>query len=252
MNLVTALIVDDEEHNRNVLKTLLTKHCPTVQVIGEAKNVDEAFTLLHTEKPQLLFLDVKMPNKSGFDLLKMFETIDFEVIFVSAFNEFAVTAFEFNAIGYILKPIDYHKLIIGVNKAILKISLRQKNEGVVQFIKTLEPKTDSIAQLAVHHHEKVVLVNIKNVISIQSNEGICQLKLIDNKQYHSTKDLKLFEGILKEIGNFVRISKNIILNLDFLKSYEKGELCVLQMQNGDEFEVSRRKKAEVLSKIKLI
>ena len=252
MNLVTALIVDDEEHNRNVLKTLLSQHCPSVKVIGEAKNVDEAFTLLHTEKPQLLFLDVKMPNKSGFELLKMFETIDFEVIFVSAFNEFAVTAFEFNAIGYILKPIDYNKLIITVNKAILKISLRQKSDSVVQFIKTLEPKTDSIAKLAVHHNEKVVLVNIEDVISIQANEGICQLKLTDNKHYHSTKDLKLFEGMLKEIGNFVRISRNIILNLDFLKSYEKGELCVLHMQNGDEFEVSRRKKAEVLSKIKLI
>lgn len=252
MNIVTALIVDDEEHNRNVLNTLLTKHCPLVQVIGEARNVDEAFALIHTKKPQLIFLDVKMPNKSGFDLLKMFETIDFEVIFVSAFNEFAVTAFEFNAIGYILKPIDYNKLIIAVNKATLKASLSQKNDGVVLFIKSLEPQTDNIAKLAVHHREKVVLVNIENVISIQSNEGICQLKLIDNKQYHSAKDLKLFEGILKEIGNFVRISKNIILNLDFLKFYEKGEPCVLHMKNGDEFEVSRRKKAEVLGKIKLI
>lgn len=140
MSIVTAIIIDDEEHNRNVLNTLLKKHCPLVQIIAEAANVEDAFEKIKNKKPQLIFLDIKMPNKSGFDLLKLYDVIDFEVIFVSAFNEYAITAFDFNALGYILKPIDYSKLIKVVDKAILKIDSNQQNNNVLHFIKTLEEK----------------------------------------------------------------------------------------------------------------
>ena len=252
MKSINALIIDDEEHNRNVLSTLLNKYCPIIKITGEAESADEAYNLITIHKPELIFLDVRMPEKSGFDLLKKFEAFDFEVIFVSAFNEYAVTAFDFNALGYIMKPIDYNKLINSVNKAILKIGLNSQNTGVLQFIKTLEPTTDSIIKIAIHHNEKVVLVNIADIISIHADLSICHVKLIDNQHYHSSKDLKLFEGMFKEFGNFIRISKNTIINLDHLKSYQKGEVCMLQMKNGFEFEVSRRKKTEVLNKIKLL
>ncbi|MGZ5486577.1 MAG: LytR/AlgR family response regulator transcription factor, partial [Nitrososphaeraceae archaeon] len=102
--MISAIIIDDEVHNRNVLKTLLEKYCPMIKVIEECGNAIDAFDKINELKPQLIFLDIKMPGKSGFDLLKMFSGIDFEVIFVSAFNEYAITAFEFNALGYILKP----------------------------------------------------------------------------------------------------------------------------------------------------
>jgi two-component system LytT family response regulator len=111
MNTVSALIIDDEEHNRNVLHTLLEKYCPLIKIVGEAFDVDDAYEKINKLKPQLIFLDIKMPNKSGFDLLRLFDNINFEVVFVSAFNEYAITAFDFNALGYILKPIDYVKLI---------------------------------------------------------------------------------------------------------------------------------------------
>lgn len=253
MNPVKAIIVDDEEHNRQVLRTLLKTYCSNILIIGEAKDTNEAFGLIKLRSPQLVFLDVKMPGKSGFDLLKMFnEALDFEVIFVSAFNEYAVTAFEYNALGYILKPIDYNKLISAVNKAILKIGLNTNNNSVIQFIKTLEKDTDVISKIAIHHNEKVVLVNIADIISIRSYEGICNIDVINNKQYHSARDLKLFEGVLRENVNFTRISKNTILNLNHLKSYKKGDICILQMNNNSEFEVSRRKKTEVLQRIKVI
>lgn len=252
MNLISALIVDDEEHNRNVLNKLIQKYCPQIQILAEATNADDAYTLINNKQPQLVFLDVKMPLKSGFDLLKMFNVINFEVIFVSAFNEFAVTAFEYNALGYILKPIDYNKLIITVNKAILKINLREQSNDVLQFVKTLEPNNDSISKIAVHHKEKVVLLDIKDVLSIEADQGICCIKLVSQQQYHSTKELKLFEGMLKDLGNFIRISKSVILNLHFIASYQKGEFCIIEMKNGEAFEVSRRKKAEVLKKLELI
>jgi two-component system LytT family response regulator len=252
MTTVTAVMVDDEEHNRRVLKTLLQSYCKTVEVIGEAESADDAMQLIQKLKPQLVFLDVMMPQKNGFDLLKLFDTIDFEVIFVSAFNEYAVTAFDYNALGYILKPIDYNKLITAVNKALLKIGISSQDQSVIQFINTLDPHTNVISKVAVHHNEKVILLNIADIISIQAKEGISYIQLLNGETYFSSKDLKLFDGMFKETGNFARISKNTVLNLDHLKSYQKGDVCKIKMVNDTEFEVSRRKKTEILHLIRFI
>lgn len=251
MKPLTALIIDDEEHNRNNLKILLNKHCPDINIIGDARSVDEAFTMINVHKPKMIFLDVMMPEKSGFDLLKLFNKLDFEVIFVSAFNEYAVTAFEYNALGYILKPIDYNKLVVTVNKAVLRIELANSNNEVLQFIKTLDPQTNSIAKIPIHHNDKVVLLDIAEVVSIESIEGVCHITTL-SKRHLSSKELKIFEGLLKNAGNFERINKSTLINLDHLQSYEKGETCVLQMINNNKFEVSRRKKTEILHKLRLL
>lgn len=242
MSLVTALIIDDEEHNRNVLKSLLEKYSPSINVIAETSNVNDAFDLINSQKPQLIFLDIKMPNKSGFDLLKLFDVINFEVIFVSAFNEYAITAFEFNALGYILKPIDYTKLIKAVDKAVLKIISNKQNEDILHFINTLEVKNDLISKISVHHNEKVIFINISDIVSVESNNGVCEIKVINNLRYNSSKDLKLFDDMLEKNGNFIRINKSVIINFDYLKSYSKGDVCTIEMLNGNSFEVSRRKK----------
>ena len=252
MNIVTAIIIDDETHNRNVLRTLLNKHCSLVNIIDEASSVDEAFEKIKIMKPQLLFLDIKMPNKSGFDLLKLYDKIDFEVIFVSAFNEFAITAFDFNALGYILKPIDFSKLIKTVDKAILKINLNQPNDDVLHFTKTIDNKNDLINKIPVHHNDKVIFVSISEIISVEGNGNVCELKLQDNKTYYSSKGLKLFEAILEKAGNFIRISRSVIINLDHMKSYNKGDFCSIELINGVGYEISRRKKGEILSKIKAL
>lgn len=249
--MINAIIIDDEVHNRNVLRTLLEKYCPTIDVIDECGTANEAFDRIQELQPQLIFLDIKMPGKSGFDLLKMFSRIDFEVIFVSAFNEYAITAFEFNALGYILKPIDYSKLIITVDKAINKIASNEKNNSVFHFIRTLDEKNDVINKISVHHNDKVILLNINYIISVEANGGTCEIKLEDGKSYYSSKELKLFEEILEKVGNFTRINKSVIVNLDYLVSYSKGEICNLELQNNSIYEVSRRKKSDVLSRINI-
>lgn len=252
MSTITALIIDDEEHNRSVLNTLLKKHCPLINVIDEAIDVDDAYQKIKKLNPQLVFLDIRMPNKNGFDLLRMFDNINFEVIFVSAFNEYALTAFDFNTLGYILKPIDYIKLISVVDKAIAKIVTNASNNNIVHFIKTLEEGNNFINKITLHHKEKVIFVNITDIVSIESNDGICELKLMDNSSYFSSKDLKLFEAILNPSGNFIRVNKSVIININYIKSYNKGDICILEMSNGLSHEVSRRKKTEVLSKIKIL
>jgi two-component system, LytTR family, response regulator len=249
MNLINTIIVDDEQHNINVLKALLLKHCPLIRIVAECNNADSAYEKIVADKPQLVLLDIRMPNKSGFDLLKLFKKIDFEVIFVSAFNEYAITAFDFNAIGYILKPIDYTKLIMSIDKAINKIESKRTNENVFNFIQTVDDQNDKINKILIHHKDKVVFVKIEDIVIVESKIDVCELKLVDNLLYHSSKGIKQFEDLLILNSTFIRINKSVIINISYIKAYSKGETCFLEMVNGLSYEVSRRKKTEVLNKI---
>lgn len=252
MEPITALIIDDETHNRNVLKKILKQHCPGIQVISEASSAEFAFAEICEKQPRLIFLDIKMPGKSGFDLLRMFDKIDFEVIFVSAFNEYAITAFEFNALGYILKPIDYTKLITAVDKAVSKIKLNKSNNSVFHFIKTIEEKNDLVDKISIHHGGNVILLNISEVISLESIGDSVEIKTVNGESYYSSREIKLFERLLNVHQNFVRISRGVIINTSHIVSYSKGDTCILEMRNRSTFEVSRRKKAEALAKIRLL
>jgi two-component system LytT family response regulator len=250
--MVSALIVDDEKHNVVMLQSLLKENCPDITILDTAHNADTAYEKINSLKPQLVFLDIKMTGKSGFDLLRQFSGINFEVIFVSAYNEYAITAFEFNALGYILKPIDYVALQKTVNKAISIINARDtiNNHEIAQFIKTLEDKGDRINKILVHHNDKVVLLNVRDFVYIEGKTDYCEINLNDKSHYTSSKELKKFEDLLNEIGSFIRINKSIIVNTDYIKSYTKGEICEITVSTGQVFEVSRRKKTDIISLLK--
>jgi two-component system, LytTR family, response regulator len=248
---IKTILIDDEAHNINVLQSLLNKYFPQVEIIAACNNADDGYLKIIELQPQLVFLDIRMPNKSGFDLLKQFSKFNFEIIFVSAFNEYAITAFEFNALGYILKPIDYAKLILAVDKAIAKIALKQSNETVLHFVKTLEEKNDLVNKISFHHNGKVVFVNIVDIVFIEVSDDTTCITDIMGSKYCSSKDIKLYEDLLIEFKQFIRISRYTIININCIKSYSKGEVCVIDLNNGKSFEVSRRKKTEVLEKIKV-
>jgi two-component system LytT family response regulator len=249
--MIASVIIDDETHNRNVLRILLEKHCGSIQIAGEADNADDGFKLIQKVNPQLVFLDIKMPEKSGFDLLRMFKEITFEVVFISAFNEFAIHAFEFNALDYILKPIDYVKLIKAVDRARNKINIQSSKDAILHFISSHNEKSNIVSKLTVHQNDKVILINVPDIIHIAGQTDYCQIYLKDNSRYSSSKDLKLFENLLSQDSSFVRINKSVILNINFIKSYSKGETCVIELLNGLDFEVSRRKKTEIVKKLRL-
>lgn len=252
MKSITALLIDDETHNRNVLRRLLSKHCPDVEIIGEAHSADTAYEAITSKKPALIFLDIKMPGKSGFDLLRMVDSIDFEVIFVSAFDEYAITAFEFNALAYILKPIDFTKLISAVSKAVTRIRQDKADRDIFHFIQTVEEKNNLVTKINIHHGNHVILVSISDVVSIESIKDSVEIRTISGERFFSTKGIKLFERLLDLQKTFVRINRSVIINTGHIVGYSKGEVCILAMPGDHCFEVSRRKKAEVLARLKLI
>ena len=249
--MITALIVDDEQHNVNVLHALLKTYCPEINVVSMANSADMAFEEINKHNPQLVFLDIKMPHKSGFDLLRMFPEIDFEVIFVSAYNEYAIKAFDFHALGYILKPIDFTNLQKSVKRAEKLINNKYRNDGdISNFMKSLADKGDFIDKISVHHNDKVIFVNVDEIVFIEAQSDYCDLNLKNGGYYTSSKDLKKFEELLSKNGNFIRINKSIIINIDFIKSYSKGEICEITVSTNQIFEVSRRKKTEILALLK--
>src|SRR4051812_13047010 len=187
--MITALLVDDEEHNRTVLRRLLTANFPQLVIINEAGNAQDAFLKINSQKPGLVFLDIKMPGKTGFDLLKRFTYIDFEVIFVTAFNRYAIRAFEFNAVGYILKPIDQLKLIRTVQKAIERVHSNLQHNITLHFVKTLSETNELVNKFSVHHNGKVIFINVADIVFIESHEDHTTLTLHDNTHYYSSKDL---------------------------------------------------------------
>ncbi len=248
--MINCVIIDDEEGNRSALQTLISKHCPEIHVSGQAENADDGYKKILDLKPQLIFLDVKMPGKSGFDLLKRFSIIDFEVIFISAFDKYAIRAFDFNAVAYILKPVSVVKLISAVSNARERIDLKSGTELVMHFIKTLSDKDELLNKFSLHHNGKVIFVNISDIAFIQTLENNTILNLSDNSHYYSSKDLAKFEDVLQNTENFIRVSKAVIINTNYIKSYSKGEVCLIEMKCGQVFEVSRRRKTEILKRLK--
>lgn len=249
MKRIKSIIIDDEIANRTMLDILLKKHCPSIEIIGAAESAQEGYKLIQETEPDLVFLDIKMPVKSGFDLLRMFDQINFNVIFVTAYDQYAIQAFEFNAIDYILKPIDYVKLITSVNK--VENNIKLNNDNVIHFIHSVDEKSQLIKNIFLHQHDKVHVVNINEICYIQASRNYSEIITDSNQKLVSAKTLSDFEELLNPFPSFLRINKSILININYIKGYSKGTVCFISIKNNDqEMEVARRKKAEIIHFLK--
>jgi two-component system LytT family response regulator len=250
MEKIRSIIVDDELSNRLVLKNLLNRYCPSVEVITEAKSAEEGFQLINEHKPEVVFLDVKMPVQSGFDMLRMFSEIDFRIVFVTAHDEFAIQAFEFSAMDYLLKPIDYTKLVRAVEKVESNIRMNLAND-TIHFVRSIDQENKFLKSFSFHSKDKVTLVDIHQICFIQASRNYCDVITVNNEKYTSPKTLAEYEQMLSEFPNFLRINKGVIININYMLEYSKGAVCFITMTNSkDEMEVSRRKKGEILHYLK--
>ena len=249
-NKITAILVDDENKGREVLRNLLQNFFPEIALIGEADNVENAFTLIKFKQPQLVFLDIQMPRRSGFSLLKKFEEIPFEVIFVTSYDQYAITAIKFSALDYLLKPVEVKDLREAIGKA--KKIIEVKRKSTMQIINLLHSLNNDVKDLkiAVHVGEKVELLSGSNIIYIEADGSYCAVYTAGGQKYTTAKFLKDFEDYFGEISDFVRIHKGCLINVKHIKNYSKGEPCFIEMVDGNSFEVARRKKHEVLEKLK--
>jgi two-component system LytT family response regulator len=248
-NKLSAILVDDESHCREVLKDLLESFFPEIELVGEAENVENAYRLISAECPELVFLDIQMSRQSGFNLLKKFDEVPFEVIFVTSYDRYAINAIKFSALDYLLKPVEVKDLGEAIQKA--KKSIERKNKTSVQIINLLgSMDQDKERQVAVHAGENVKLLKPSDIIYIEADGRYSVITTVENERHVTAKLLREFEEYFGHESELVRIHRSCMINSEHIREYSKGEPCVIKMSNNKQFEVARRKKVEILETIK--
>lgn len=251
MNPIKALIIDDEENARSNLKILLNDYCPEVNVLAEAGSADEARRLIDEHQPELLFLDINMPNEDGFELLSSIQQKNFSVIFITAHNQFALKALKAGAIDYLEKPIDIEDL----QKAVSKVSNKTSDGENVDYgmIKNLlqeyknDSKSDIIAVPTLSGYE---IIKVEDIIHLEADESYTKIFLTSGKKCTSSMTIAKYEKVLDD-NIFYRVHKSHIINTrHHLKEFNRHEGNVAIMDNGEAIPVARRKLSGFINKIK--
>jgi two-component system LytT family response regulator len=248
MKKIRAVVIDDEFYNRELISKLVVKTHAGFEVVGTAEDIEDGYEVINTTQPDLVFLDIKMPGGSGFDLLRKFENPSFEVVFVTGFDEYAIQAFDFNALDYILKPIDSIKLEKTLNRVYHRIFNQLSiADNLNEITKLYHINSSELSKIPIHVKDMVVLLTINEIISIQSENGYTSFTDIHSNTYLSAKCLSDFEFIFDPIPYFVRLHKSTYINTNYIKHYTKGQICIVTLTDNSTFEVSRRKKTEILT-----
>ena len=250
MQKVRSILIDDEPRGLSSMQKLLELNCPDVEIIATCSSVDEAIEKIKILNPDLAFLDISMPVKNGFDLLKELKSSPFEVIFVTAHNQFMIEAFHFSAIDYLLKPVDDDLLIDAVKRARKRIEEKSGNKNIETFLHNLKQKqSPQKMKLCIPSLKGFQVIDLDDILYAESSGNYTNLYFSNNKMVCTSKPMHEYETLLEDAG-FVRIHKSILVNLLHIKEYLRGEGGSVILSNGHEVEVARRKKDLLLAKMK--
>lgn len=247
--MIRSIIVDDELKSRESLKILVEDYCEGITVEAVCQNITEAVTAINELKPDVVFLDIQLQRETGFDLLTKFKDFNFEVIFTTAYTEYAIKAFKFSAIDYLLKPIDIEEL----RKAIEKVEKSKGNavtDRLQQLLQNLRNGTPENYKLALPTSDGLVFVKVNEILYCEASSNYTEIVMADNKKYIVSRTLKEYDDMLGE-QNFFRIHHSYLINLNGIKKYVRGDGGYVVMSNDKLLDVSKRKKEGFLSRIKI-
>jgi two-component system LytT family response regulator len=249
--MIRALIVDDEQKARNILNHYLLNFVPEITEIRQADSVDAAIEILKEYKPGILFLDVEMPHKNGFDFLVQLKDPDFDVIFTTAYNQYAIQAIRFSALDYLLKPVDPDELKGAVLRHMEKQeqTSQQKKELFDNLVENIEKKEVRDFKIAVPSSEGVYFFMIDDILRLEADRSYTHIHLVNKKPFIASKTLKHFEEMLDDF-KFIRTHKSHLVNPKHITRISNDNEFVL-LTDGSKVEVSRRKKEEVLQQLHL-
>ncbi|MFB6343119.1 LytR/AlgR family response regulator transcription factor [Saccharicrinis sp. FJH62] len=244
-----AVIVEDEMASRETLSTYLDNYCPDVQVLAEADSIKNGLEIIKKHKPDVVFLDIEMPYGNAFDLLEQIPEINFEIVFVTAYSNYAIKALNLSASYYILKPVSIDELI----KAIEKIKANKSNSELSIHSKIL---LDNIQEVNRPNHKIVLptlngfeIVHVRDIIRCQANDNFTEFYLKDKQKKLISRTLKFYEELLTDF-DFVRVHKSHLINFQYVSKYIKGKGGQIEMADGSVVDVSVSKKAEFLDRFK--
>mgnify|MGYP000859369412 FL=1 len=247
--MIDAIIIDDEEHCIQRLDKLLSQQCADlISVRARCNTVQEGLRQINERRPSLVFLDVMLNNETGFDLLKQLPEINFDVIFITAHDKYAIEAFRFSALDYLLKPVDPDELLTAVNKLRKKLSVNDTAQKLETLFKNLAVQQNMQKRIAVPGINGTDFIQIGDIMRCQSEGNYTIIFLKDNRKITVAKTLKEFEDLLCNY-DFFRVHNSHIVNLAFVKTYSKGKSGYLTMTDDTEIEVATRRREEFMKKM---
>ncbi|HEY5462026.1 MAG TPA: LytTR family DNA-binding domain-containing protein [Hanamia sp.] len=250
--MIRAVIIDDEKNNIDNLIGLLKKYSLNVDVTGIAMNADDGVKVILNDHPDLLFLDIQMPDKNGFDVLRALPQHPFEVIFVTAYDQYGIQAVKFAAIDYLLKPINPEELKISIAKVEDKLNKKKGNlqlENLMELIKNKDSKNEH--KLALATTKEIRFVNTKNIVRCESSNAYTKFFLTDGKSIMVSKPIFEYEELLNDY-DFIRCHQSHLVNKKFIKSFIKEDGGHLLLEDNTQIPVSRSKKENVLKALTMI
>lgn len=245
---INAIIVEDELNNRNNLANLLQKYCPQIAVVAACSNAEEALETINRLRPQLVFLDIQMPGKDAFQLLRELGFINFEIIFITAYSEYGIQAIKFSAIDYLLKPIDIDELKIAIEKALARINEKDANKKLENLLHYLEHSDKSEHRIAISSLTEIRLVSTQDIIRCESQNTYTFFYLKDGEKILSTLPITNYEDLLTDYG-FLRCHQSHLVNKKFVKSFLKKDGYSLKLSDGAVIPVSRSRKGFIKAKL---
>lgn len=244
---LNALIVDDEFNARNNLKILIEEYCPELNIVGVVESVADARKVIDVEEPDVVFLDIAMPNEDGFSLLKYYEDRNFSVVFTTAYNEYALKAFKANAIDYIEKPISIDDLQNAIQK-LLKYHGTSEQKSTAELSELME-EIHPNDRISVPTRDGYIILRNNDIVHLEASDNYTMIHLLDGSRYLSSKNIKVYEENLNE-DIFFRTHKSHIINVEHhLKEFSRSEGNMAIMTNGKTVPIARRKMAGFLTRI---
>ncbi len=247
---IRTVLLDDEPGSLITLEGLLARHCPQVAIVGSFQNPKEALKYIKKSPPDLLLIDIEMPFINAFHLLDQLKPVRFEVIFVTAFNDYALKAFKYAAIDYLLKPVNLDELVEAIQRVADKLGKQKINEGQIDnLLDVMQTIPSGSVIIPLPTLSGIKLESSGNIILLEANGSYSYLEMISGKKELISKTLKDFEELLPE-KDFCRIHHSYVINLNHVKEYLYGRGGSVIMSNGTQIEVSVRKRSDFLARYK--
>ncbi len=243
--MIRGIIVEDEIHSRDTLRGLLNRYCKNIEIIAEADGYRSGLAAIKEQQPDVVFLDIQMPDGSGFKLLEELDEIKFEIIFTTAFDQFAIKAIKFSALDYLLKPIDPEELVSALKKVENKISKSEVNENIKVLLDNIKSRDPEPHKIVLSTFEKIHIIETDNILRCESDNYYTTFFLTDGKQILISKTLKENEALLGG-HNFIRPHKSHLVNVKYIKGFLKSDGGYIEMTDGSHIPVSRRKKEKII------
>jgi len=246
--MIKTLIIEDEQKSREMLVAMLEKSCEFLNVIGAAKNVKDGVELIKLHKPDLVFLDISMPDGSGFDLLEQVQGHKFELIFATASDQHAIRAIKYSACDYLLKPIDIEELKLAVDKVVQKKNAIPNMENLNFLIQQLKKTDDNFQKITLPTGNAFEVVNIKDIVRCEADGSYTTFFLADKRKLLVSFGLKHYEDLLPE-SDFIRIHHHHLINMNHVLRFLKEDGGYAVMSDNSKLEISRRKKDAFMEKL---